>query len=155
MKKSNNTAARVAAAEDVGRSLFISIHSGITWTEMPDRYEIFDLSGTTTTSSGEVINMFIEAKGRNIKSTAYSTTFLELSKLNNLLDIAKANNGKSFYFVNYTDGKSFLFDLTNVKEKYAVQKEWCNDITIGDNPTQKILKDVIHLPLFKAEKRYK
>ncbi|SDJ95261.1 hypothetical protein SAMN04487898_105137 [Pedobacter sp. ok626] len=145
----NNTATRVSEAEQIGRDKFISIHSGMTWTPMPDRYEVVDLSGATH------INMYIEAKGRNIKSTDYGTTFLELKKLDNLLDIAKANNGKAFYFVTYIDGKSFLFDLTHVKEKYSVQQQWMNDITIGDYATQKVLKDVIHLPLFAADRRYK
>jgi hypothetical protein len=150
-----DSAARVSEAEQIGRDKFISIHSGMTWTQYPDRYDVVDLSGATINKNGVTVNMFIEAKGREIKSNKYVTTFLELKKLNNLLDIAKANDGKAFYFVTYTDGKSYIFDLTNVKQKYAVQREWCNDITIGDQPTQKVLKEVIHLPLFKADGRYK
>lgn len=150
-----NSAVAVSAAEQKGRYKFISIHSGMTWTPYSDRYDVVDLSGATINKAGVVKKKFIETKGRDIKSTEFGTTFLELKKLNNMLDFAEANGGKAFYFVTYTDGKSFLFDLTNVKAQYPVQQEWCNDITIGDNPTKKILKDVIHLPLFKADRRYK
>jgi hypothetical protein len=139
----SNTAAAVNAAEQIGRDKFISIHSGMTWFQNPDRYGVWDMSGTTTTASGVVKNKFIEAKGRDITSSQYGTTFLELKKLDHLLDVAAANNAKAFYFVSYSDGKSFLFDLTNVKNKYAVQQIWCNDVTIGDSPTKKILKDVM------------
>ncbi|WP_316817303.1 hypothetical protein [Pedobacter nyackensis] len=155
MYNSKNTAAKVAAQEKYARDKFISIHSGSTWTEYEDRYAVVDLSGATTTSDGIVKNKFIETKGRNIPSNEYGTTFLELKKLDNMLDFAEINDGKAFYFVTYTDGKSYLFDLTHVKEKYAIQQQWMNDVTIGDYTTQKVLKDVIHLPLFAANKKYK
>lgn len=150
----NNTAARVSEAEQIGRDKFIAIHSGMTWTPYEDRYDVVDLSGSTINKNGITINQFIEAKSRNIKSTQYNTTFLELNKLNNMLDYAKSNGGKAFYFVTYTDGKSFLFDLTKVKERFGTKYIWCNDITIGDNPTQKIKKDIIELPLKDAARRY-
>jgi hypothetical protein len=152
---SKNTATRVSEAEQIGRDKFILIHSGNTWTPYVDRYAVVDLSGSTKNKNGDEINMFIEAKARDIKSTEFGTTFLELKKLDSMLEFATCNGGKAYYFVTYIDGKSFLFDLTNVKSKYAIQQELCNDITIGDKPTQKILKDVIHLPLFKADRRYK
>lgn len=150
-----NSATAVNEAEQKGRDKFISIHSGMTWTPYIDRYDPVDLSGATINKYGITVNMYNEVKSRNIKSTDFGTTFLEVKKLDKLLDIAKANNGKAFYFVTFIDGRSFLFDLTNVKQKYAVQQEWCNNITIGDNPTQKVLKDVIRLPLFAADKKYK
>lgn len=146
---SNNTAARVSQAEQIGRDKFINIHSGMTWAESIDRYGVWDLSGATIT-----IKMYIEAKGRMISSTQYSTTFLELKKLDNMLDFAACNGGKAFYFVTYTDGKSFLFDLTHVKDRYTTQQIWCNDVTIGDYPTQKIKKDIIELPFKDAARRY-
>lgn len=147
-----NSELKVQQQENKGRQTFTTIFSGVTWTENPERYGIWDLSATTVSNK-----VYTEIKSRNISSKDFSTTFLEVKKYQNITDLAKANEGKAFYFVTYSDDVSFLFDLSKLDlTEIPVKEIWMNNVTIGGTtPIHQVKKEVYDLPLTAAIRRNK
>lgn len=136
--------------EDKGRDIFLICHPNMVWTENKEKFGVWDLRGESGKS-----RMYIEIKNRDIKSTSYTTTFLEKKKLDNLNEL-KVNGEKTkiYYFVTYSDNVSYLFDLTKLKPKqYTTSKIWMKEVTL-DNQHKQVQKEVIELPLTVAKKKY-
>lgn len=93
------------ASEKKGRDKTITILNNVRLIESEDLYSSWDFSGTSLTT------FFLEVKNREILSTDYSTSILEVDKLRSIIKIAKENNAKAYYFTIYNDNKAFLFDL--------------------------------------------
>jgi len=138
--------------EQKGRAVFLSIHSGMTWTTSTNKYDVWDVSGSTRNT-----DMFVEIKDREIKSTIYPTTFLQVDKYNNLMQLPASSQkkAKAFYFVNYTDGRSYVFDLANIDniDQYR-SKRWMKDVSL-ENQDLMIEKEIYELPLALAVKSYR
>lgn len=114
---SNST---VSNQENLGRNICTGIFTGMTWTPMQLKFDICDLSGNTSNTNNVVIkksnvDVYIEINVRNLKSTTYNTTFLEVKKHDHLTNLANYPNSKAFYFVAFTDGIAYLFDLKAIK----------------------------------------
>lgn len=137
--------------ENKGRDIFLTCNPSMKWTESQSKFDVWDLVGTKNDTK-----MYVEIKNREIMSTSYSTSFLELKKYKNLTELASNSTGKSkvFYFVSYTDNVSYLFDLTKLKlDELIVEKRWMKEVTL-DNRQEYVEKEVIELPLTAASKKY-
>ena len=138
--------------EQKGRNQFLSFHSGSTanWVAMGNKYDVCDLTGKTE------CEIFIEIKAREIKSTSYSTTFLEAKKYNHLMDLANVTaTGKAYYFVTYTDNVALLFNLTTIKNiQQNYDRRWMLEVTLEGQNTM-VEKEIYDLPIALAVKKYK
>jgi hypothetical protein len=137
--------------ENKGRDIFLTCNPSMKWVESTSKFDVWDLVGENNNTK-----MYVEIKNRGIKSTSYSTSFLELKKYKNLNDVASNSTGKAkaFYFVSYTDNISYLFDLTKLKlDELKVEKRWMLEVTL-DNRQDYVEKEVIELPLTAASKKY-
>lgn len=137
--------------ETKGRNIFLTCNPQMQWTESQSKFDVWDLVGEKNDTK-----MYVEIKNREIKSTSYSTSFLELKKFKNLTELATSSTGitKAFYFVSYTDNVSYLFDLTKLKlDQLKVEKRWMKEVTL-DNRREYVEKEVIELPLTAASKKY-
>jgi hypothetical protein len=133
----------IANQEEMGRSVFLSIQTGITWTESQDKYTVWDFSGGTRTQR------FIEVKARKLKSNDFGTTYMQVDKYNNLMDLANlTSNGRAYYFVTYLDGKSYMYDLKNIPniEMYRSQR-LMKEVSL-EGQTKMVMKDIYDLPLW-------
>jgi len=148
---------RILSQEEFGRAIYLQHHTGMEWTSNNDKYGVWDVSGTTAEHTPfNQLDMYIEVKARDVKSSTYPTTFLEVKKCKALLIQAQnsPNRGKAFYFVTFTDGKSYLFDLTKMaKNGFKVTKTWMPKSTYQNNEYH-IEKEIIELPLTAAVKIY-
>ena len=134
----------VSQQEAIGRNQFLSIQTGMTWTESQDKFTVWDFSGGTMT------HRYVEVKARKIKSNDFSTTYMQVDKYDNLMDLANlTSNGRSYYFVRYLDGKSYLYDLKKIQniELYRSQR-LMNEVSL-EGQTIKVMKDVYELPLWR------
>ena len=137
--------------EDKGRDIFFTCCPNMSWTENQDKFGIWDLKGNSESSE-----MYVEIKNRDIKSTSYSTSFLELKKYNNLLELANNSTSKTkvYYFVTYADNVSYLFDLTKLKmDQIQKSKIWMKEVSLAGQDKM-VQKEVIELPLAVAKKKY-
>lgn len=152
----SNTA--VSSQEQKGRDIYKSIFTGMTWTPMVEKYDRFDLSGNTSSTHNAIIkksnvNQYVEVKVRNLRSTDYTTTFLESKKHFDLMYYAnQTTTGKAFYFVAFNDATALLFDLKGIKniEQYKVTRSM-REVTL-ENQTKVVDKEIYDLPLSLAKK---
>jgi len=151
---SNNA---IANQEAKGREKFTLQHPHNNWVENTEKFGFWDFSGSTVGKGCTIpTDKYIEVKGREIKSTSYSTSFLEVKKYNQLMALAnQTTTGKAFYFVSYTDNVSILFDLKKIKniEQYW-DKRWMKEVTL-EGQTKTVEKEIYDLPLSLAVKKYK
>lgn len=138
--------------EQKGRDQFLSFHSGSTanWVAMENKYDVCDITGKTN------CEIFIEIKARDIRSTTYSTTFLEVKKYNHLMDFAHSTStGKAYYFVTFTDSVAVLFDLTKIKNfQQYYDRRWMKEVSL-EGQTKMVEKEIYDLPIKLAVKKYK
>lgn len=137
--------------ENKGRDIFLTCNPSMKWVESTSKFDVWDLVGEKNDTK-----MYVEIKNREIKSTAYSTSFLELKKYKNLTELASDSTGKAkaFYFVSYTDNVSYLWDLSKLKlDKLKIEKRWMLEVTL-DHRQDYVVKEVIELPLTAASKKY-
>ena len=143
--------ALIKKQENKGRDIFLTCNPSMKWVESTSKFDVWDLVGSKNDTK-----MYVEIKNREIKSTSYSTSFLELKKYKNLTDIANTSSdkAKAFYFVSYTDNVSYLWDLSKLKlDKLKIEKRWMLEVTL-DNRQDYVEKEVIELPLTAASKKY-
>jgi len=138
---SNNT---VNNQEEKGRGVFLSIFSGMTWTQNQDKFGVWDASGSTKTT-----DMYCEVKSRAIKSNEFYTTFLEVKKYNHLMNLADLSpTGKAFYFVTFTDGVSYLYDLKKIENiEIFRDQRLMKEVTL-EGQTKMVMKDIYAIPLY-------
>jgi hypothetical protein len=137
--------------ENKGRDIFLTCNPSMKWIESQSKFDVWDMYGLSDKSK-----MYVEIKNREIKSTSYLTSFLELKKFKNLTEMVSNSSEKTkvFYFVSYTDNVSYLFNLTKLKlDELKVEKRWMKEVTL-DNRQEYIQKEVIELPLTAASKKY-
>lgn len=147
----------VANQEAKGREIFLNQHPHNQWVENTEKFGSWDLSGSTRSNIAvNFSNNYIEIKARNIKSTDFFSTFLEVKKYNQLMALANQTpTGKAFYFVTFTDNVSFIFDLKNIKDLYKYkEKKWMREVTL-EGQTKTVQKEIYDLPLGLATKKYK
>lgn len=121
--------------EQIGRDKMKTRFSKYQLDESEDVYEAWDFSGKTQHLGESEQNYFVEVKDRQIASTEYSTAYLEVDKMNRLLDIANDNGNAAVMYVNfYTDGYCYIFNL---------RKVMLTDVAISKMPMKhKTLKNV-------------
>ena len=147
--------------ESKGRDIYLQLHPNMSWTTNQDKFGLWDLSGNTSCTSNRIIknsnvDMYGEVKVRNLSSTSYSTTFLEVKKYYHLMDLANlTDNGKAFYFVAFSDATAALFDLKTIDniDQYWT-KRWMKEVTL-EGQTKSVEKEIYDLPLSLAVKKYK
>ena len=147
---SNNT---VNNQEQKGRAVFLSNFTGTTWTTLEDKFAVCDLTGHTS------CDIFIEIKYRDLKSTSYNTTFLEVKKYNHLMEYANlTSNGRAFYFVTFTDGVSYLYDLKKIENiEIFRDQRLMKEVTL-EGQSKMVMKDIYDIPLYSkmpGVKKYK
>ncbi|MEJ5962796.1 hypothetical protein [Pedobacter immunditicola] len=148
---------RILTQEEFGRAIYLQHHTGMQWITNNDKYGIWDISGSTAEYFPvNPLDYYVEVKARDVKSSTYPTTFLEVKKCKALLIQAQnsPNKGKAFYFVTFTDHKSYLFDLTKLWEKgFKTSEIYMPKSTFIDDEFW-IKKQIIELPLTAAVKVY-
>lgn len=92
----------------------------------------------------------VEFKNRAVKSDAFTTTLIEQSKVNYLLDKAKRENKVPLLMIAFTDNKYLQFDLRRVKESYKGTRA-CNKTTAVR--TDKVDKSVYLIPIRECRVR--
>jgi hypothetical protein len=154
-----NTA--IQKQEDLGRSIFTSTFPSMKWVENTDTFGRWDMSGSTKSTYDaslapkKSVDMYAEIKVRNLKSTDYSTTYLEKKKYDAMIELANQTaTGKAFYFVAFTDDASYLFDLKNIEVEKFQKSSWMKEKTF-DQSTKYVEKQIYDLPLNLAVRKYK
>ncbi|GAA4907022.1 hypothetical protein [Mucilaginibacter defluvii] len=140
--------------ESVGRKKAKRLFNKYELVESDNIFSCWDFSGRTQSIADEAVNYFIEVKNRDLKSTTYDTTFLEVEKLNALKAVADANEKAAiFYLCFFNDDIAYMFnlrkiDITNVS---IFQMNLRHKTAIDVGIKQKLL---IEIPL-ELGKRYK
>lgn len=129
--------------EEIGRGVFLSLFSGLNWTESTDRFAMWDISGSTKN-----IDLYGEVKARNLKSNDYPTTFLEVKKYDALMELAnRTKTGRAFYFVTFNDGTAYRYDLKKIDVEMYRDKRQMKEVTL-EGQTKMVMKDIYDLPLW-------
>lgn len=141
--------------EAEGRLKTINLLHQYNLTASQDKYSSWDLSGCTTTITEEKRNFYIEVKDREVSSTAYGeeTVYLQFDKYQSLMKLSEQNNGDAFYLTHFTDGISYIHNLTKLKVydlKLTVKN--VNKTSVENNG--KVDKVFIELP-YSTAKRFK
>jgi len=149
---------KIEEQEQKGRAIYLSIFTGMTWHCSQSKYDTYDASGSTISKVDNTqLDIFSEIKVREISSTDYYTSFLEVKKYASLIELTKSNpdvRAKAFYFVHYNDKVAYLFDLTAIKpDEYTAKWRLMKEVSL-DGQTKMVEKLVYELPLTDAVKRY-
>ncbi|WP_121811033.1 hypothetical protein [Mucilaginibacter kameinonensis] len=144
----------VEAKEKEGRDIVINTFGNkYQFVESPNKYDSWDLSGTTHNIDKGDKNFFIEIKTRDFKSTKEETAFLEYTKLYLMKFVADDNNNADMFYINiFNDGLIYVWNLREIKLQdiiitdKRVPKETCTDVVVYEN------KLFIELPMTKAKK---
>lgn len=114
--------------------------------------EVWDFSGKTQHLGEAEQNYFVEVKDRDAASTTYKTAYLEVPKLNGLLDIANANGNAAIIYANfYTDGYCYLFNLRKISlTDVTISKMLLKHKTVKDVGMKEKL--IVELPLSLGKK---
>lgn len=133
----------VEKQEQIGRGVFLSLFSHLEWTESPDRFSSWDISGSTKN-----IDLYGEIKTRNLKANDFPTTFLECKKYDALMELAnRTKTGRAFYFVTFADGTAYRYDLKKIDvERYRNQR-LMKEVTL-EGQQKMVMKDIYELPLW-------
>ena len=121
--------------------------------ESANPYEVWDLSGTTSKFGYKDWPFFIEVKSRTVKSTDYTTAYLEYDKFKRLIEVAD-NNGQAtvFYIMYFTDNISMIFNLRNINlTDVGIKMQSLPSTTMGE--TTNVDKLIVELPYRLAQKR--
>lgn len=133
--------------EQIGRDKMRKRFSKYQLDESENILEIWDFSGRTQHLGEAEQNYFVEVKDRDATSTQYSTAYLEVPKLNALLDIANANGNAAIIYANfYTDGYCYLFNLRKINlTDVSISKMLLKHKTVKDVGMKEKL--IVELPL--------
>lgn len=146
----------IATQEAIGRQIFVLQHPGNQWVNNNEKFGQWDVSGSTKSNSATApSDKYIEIKARQIRSSDYLSTFLEVKKYDQLMALAiQTKTGKAFYFVTFTDNTALLFDLKNIRniEKFK-ETRLMKEVTL-EGQTKLVEKEIYDLPLGLAVKKY-
>jgi hypothetical protein len=88
-------------------------------------------------------NVVGEIKSRNISSTTYNNMMIEVTKFNNLIKIAKEKGCKAYYINHFSDGETYIWDITNLSLKsFVITKKL---LPLNDFDQQLVWKEVFYL----------
>ena len=96
----------------------------------------------------------VEIKVRSDYAEGYSTLFLELSKLQAMIDLIKQNQAEEGLYINFISNKAYIFNLRSIckaiKQKQVyISSRYCNRTTaVASDKTD---KRMIELPKKLAE----
>ena len=144
---------RFSEAERIGRDKTVMLLHNYQLVESKNPYEVWDFSGTTSTFEYEDRPFFIEVKNRGIKSTDYTSVYLEYDKFKRLIDVAD-NNGQAsvFYIMYFADNVSLIYNLRNINlMDVNIKMQSLPSTTMGENTN--IDKLIVELPYKLAQRR--
>lgn len=149
---------KIEKQEQKGRAIYLSIFTGMIWHCSLDKFDKYDASGSTISKlDNNQLDIYSEIKVREISSTDYETSFLEVKKYASLIELTKSKadvKAKAFYFVHYLDKVAYLFDLSAIKtEQYTAKWRWMKEVSL-DGQEKLVEKLVYELPLSDAVKKY-
>lgn len=116
-------------------------------------YESIDMCATGITYNANKATYDIEVKSRDIKTTAFTNSYMEVMKYDAMLSGKYTNNKKIYVAIYHLDNIIYIWDIEKINDiKQYQSQEWMLEIT-ESHQYELVLKDVFKLPL-KLAKEY-